>query len=319
MDYYQKYLKYKNKYIELKRSFNLKNKKGGDVNSKPESSFTEWMKKNNPKEYEELFEVETVSGEAIKGVEEKQLNVEVKDEKLIGGSKTPESWSYIIQNLKRILESDGKLTIKISELSDPFHPLLHDSDYGGVVFWHNNGDKTIKDDVNAITVIIQDTKKWDPADFGAAGNGIVHNKLYKDLFGQSIHVTGPSTAACFSGFSFIYNKGKESWVVKFSSWFANSNTIWAGDIPLCQNNSNKMTTSGEAAMIIGAVNQWITKGVGSTVELTEIPVEWEGIKFLHDRYQWVLHDYDRDFPYQPARWAKLPENHDPEGPRCTDR
>ncbi len=327
MKYYQKYLKYKNKYIQLKKELDETHPSRLSGGNKELSPFAEMLKKTNLEEYHDLFEVEVEDIYNLEPVQQENLVSQgsqvsqvsqVKKNKVIykGGSKTIESWAYIIETLKRILATEG-LSVKISELSDPFNPSSHKSDYGGVIFWHNKGRKEIIPGANAITVIIQDTRKWDPSDFGASGNGIVHNKLYKDLMGVSIHNVGPDVAACFSGFSFIYSELKNSWVVKFSSLFANSNTLWTSPIQGCANNSSKMTTNGEATAIIGAVNQWITNGLSSEIALTNIPIQWEGTEILNDRYQWTLHDYDREYPYDPSKWAELPVDPDPDAPHCS--
>ncbi len=305
MSYYQKYLKYKNKYIELKKEVSQEDKLLSNNMTNQDVQSVNLLQLKDPEEYSDLFGT----------IKTNNIIENDKKEKLFGGSKTEESWHYIIDNLRKILNTEG-LSVKISELSDPFVPGLYDSDYGGVIFWHNKGNKEIIHGANAITVIIQDTKKWKPEDFGAPGNGIVHNKLYKDLFGESLHNIGPSTAACFSGFSFIFNDVISKWVVKFSSLFANSNTIWTSSIPNCNNNESKMTTNGEATAIVGAVNQWITNGLGSEIPLTHIPVEWEGTQILNDKYQWVLHDFDKNYPYEPSRWPQQIVDPDPDAPRC---
>ncbi len=330
MDYYQKYLKYKNKYTQLKKDYGLDKVSVKKIESEtkdelePKIGFIDMLKKYNPDEYRELFEIDNTSYNTII----LQPNYQIKKKKLrsdllgktnlLGGSKTPQSWDFIVDNLKRILNTEG-LSVTISPLSDVFDPESHESDYGGVIFWHNHGNKEIIPGVNAITVIIQDTRKWSKEDFGASGNGIVHNKLYKDLLGDSIHNTGPAVAACFSGFSFIYNEINSYWIVKFSSWYANSNTLWTVPIQNCDNNYSKMTLNGEAIAIIGAVNQWIKNGVNSVVRLEYIPEEWSLTEILDDRYFWVLHDYDSEYPYEPSKWKTLPSYTDPDTPNCVPR
>ncbi len=237
-----------------------------------------------------------------------------------GGTKTAESWGFIIEKLKEFYSSD-RLSVKISLLSDPFKPEAYDSDYGGVIFWHNNGEKNIIGDANVITVIIQDTRKWDPSEFGTAGNGIVHDKLYKDLMGYSIHNEGPAVAACYSGFSFIYSRVKQKWVVKFSSAFANSNTVWTEQIRGCDNNSSKMTTYGEAAIIIGSVYQWIRDGVGSEIILSNISEDvwsiWSRLGILHDQYQYPVNERDFINLYDPTKWEVTVANPDFNDPHCS--
>ncbi len=80
-----------------------------------------------------------------------------------------------------------------------------------------------------------------------------------------------------------------------------------------------MTLNGEAIAIIGAVNQWIKNGVNSVVRLEYIPEEWSLTEILDDRYFWVLHDYDSEYPYEPSKWKTLPSYTDPDTPNCVPR
>ena len=163
----------------------------------------------------------------------------------------------------------SSLRITISEESDK---LVEDAStrYGGVIFWHKNTHGYISETdqrnigvspgappVYSIYVLIQDTNKWVASNFSAAGAGFVHGWLYEQVTGMSVDDEPHGATSCASGFSLQWDDaaagGSGRWMIKFSSqWLNQSGGSW-NSTKGCGSDLSKMTTKGEAYIIIGAI------------------------------------------------------------------
>ena len=203
------------------------------------------MKKFNNNEFEDLFI-------------DKNKN---KKQNKSGGGKICEDWNGIYNFLK-----SGK------NKKCNFHPKCDDFidnsniKYAGAIFWHWKKGKNLGSLYNyaeSVTVIIQNTSLWEYEDFRRAGNGMVHDKLYRDVIGDSLekHRNHDNNAVCCSGFSIFCDKSRRyNYRRNLFTWKIKFNSIWLNgmNIPnqMCSSDNDKQTNRGETAIIIGAVNAW---------------------------------------------------------------
>merc|ERR1711912_155466 len=109
------------------------------------------------------------------------------------------------------------LTLKISHFSDEWDP---SGKYAGVIMYHWRGqfswrNKHLGYNGRAFYVAILNTKKWPSDAFRRAGQGMVHDYIFKQTFGESYN---QNTASC-GGFA-IHNgqlKFSSIWLNKTSS------------------------------------------------------------------------------------------------------
>jgi hypothetical protein len=334
---FEKYLKYKKKYLNLKKNGSIYS--GGDpytynsfgskehnfigteeyndlfiisdkareehklgkhsqekiIIKENKTNFIDLLKKYNPEEYEDLFIITDEAREQQKNgnfIQENNVNNNNNNNIIQSGSgKGSTSWNWIYYNFKRQLESNN-LTIKISSLSSPFDNDNIDARYGGVIFWHNQENNHISTidghSVRSIYVLIQNTREWTGDRFRRQGGGMVHDYLYQQVVGNSLEETRAVNAACSSGFS-IFHDHEDGWCIRFSSRWLNSNLTW-GNIMSCGANVSKMTSQGEAIIIIGAIAQWIGKGPGNYHKLESVQKGWKNSKPLIDDLYWIINN-----------------------------
>ena len=222
-----------------------------------------------------------------------------------GGAKAEDSWAFIIGNFYRKVRSGG-LSIKISNMSNIWDEDDTDAKYAGIIFWHKNGHGEInpRRNIHSVYVIIQNTMEWSGEHFKNQGQGQVHDYLYEQVL--DIGLEEDRNKACSSGFSLVYDHELGNWIIKFSSWWLNSDKSF--DIRQCNNTASKMTNKGEGTIIVGAINQWMRFGIDRNVfTISYIPEEWENDEELEDDYYWCRGlpnggEYDYDNPYTPERW-----------------
>jgi len=142
-------------------------------------------------------------------------------------------------------------SVKISYFSDRYR---QDGNFAGVIMYHWRGqfkwqNTHLGHRGQAFYVAILDTSKW-PADaFQAAGQGRVHDYIFKKTFGEDYS----NNAAAVGGFAIMNGQ------LKFSSWWLNDkeNTSYA----------NKWYTDGskdlswpEQKLVTFAVQEWARHG-----------------------------------------------------------
>ena len=280
-------------------------------------SFMNLLKENDPEEYKDLFIIK--QKDRIKNSYSKQRNniysSDISHTTQNGGAKGYISWQWICNNFERKIRESG-LSIKISNMSDTFTDDTS-ATYGGIIFWHNKERGYISSvgghEIHSIYVLIQNTKFWGAEHFREQGQGRVHDYLYEQVMGVSLHDTGERNAACSSGFSIVYDDDNEGWCIKFSSLWLNSNLTWKG-IKSCGTNNSKMTNRGEACIIIGAVCQWMMWGEGSLFDLSYIPDAWRFTTVLQNDTYWEIKSYVPNMPvpenkytwYDPGSWDAYP-------------
>jgi len=261
MDYYSKYLKYKNKYLKLKLLGGVAKKKSlSDI-------FTD---------YDELFSLTNENKSLIEQknssiLDDKSLieqkNSSILDDKslieqknsliLDGGGKSRKSWEWINDEIF----SDETISIKISSLSDGYS---HDptEKYAGIICWHDNQDEEIENihntSIRSIYVIIQNTRFWEDDAFSAQGHGFVHDHLFQLINDES----PPESTLCSSGFSITNNR------VKYSSRWLNAMNYGK---PKCRNVNNKSMNLGEIFLTNEAIKIWDDYGVGSSSQIDNRP------------------------------------------------
>jgi len=152
----------------------------------------------------------------------------------------------------------GSVTVKISHFSDEFDA---SGDFAGVIMYHWHGSFTWFNPHKgyrgrAFYVAILNTKTW-PADaFRAAGQGRVHDFIFKETFGESY--TGNS--ASVGGFA--VRNGE----VKFSSIWLNmtENTAnahkWYSD-------GSQMLSEPEQALVSFVVSEWKQRGTNVVCDI----------------------------------------------------
>jgi len=148
-------------------------------------------------------------------------------------------------------ELGPNLTLKISHFSDTYSP---SGKYAGVIMYHWKGQFSWRNEHlgyggRAFYVAILDTNKW-PADaFRAAGQGMVHDYIFKKTFGEDFR---QNTASC-GGFAIMNG------TLKFSSWWLNNTSSdkfrhkWSSD-------GDKNLSGPEQELVKFAVEEWKRHG-----------------------------------------------------------
>lgn len=159
----------------------------------------------------------------------------------------------------------SRLSVKISNFSDTFDA---NKNYAGLIVYHHKGKYKWKNttgvakgyNCRTLYVLILCTDTWPTTAFKRAGQGMVHDYLYKQMFGRSACFRRRQT--CCGGFSIL--KGDE---VRYSSKWLNkqsssrtSRMPWASD-------GNKVLSTGEETLVDLAVMTWKNKGPNSIVDV----------------------------------------------------
>ena len=302
MDHLSKSLQYKEQYINIKKTM-YNNHQNNQLDYKSsvseEGGFIKLLKEKYPEEYEELFVIKHYDKifspkqyyKIFSPKQYEKLSVIKKhnSNSIVGGGKNIESWNQIINNFENKLATNRGLSVKISSMSSSWHERTELSRYGGIIFWHKNLSGAINPSksIYSIYVLIQDTNNWTADNFNDQGRGRVHDYLYEQVVDKSIHTSIPSEFACASGFSMMFDVTIQRWVIKFSSIWLNSNSVFNGIIA-CGNNNSKMVNEGEAYMIIEAVKAWLYHGPGAVLKVSTIYEQWRSTAQLVDNLFYML-------------------------------
>lgn len=156
-----------------------------------------------------------------------------------------------------------RLSVKVSSLSSRYN---RNKNYAGLVVYHHKGKFKWRNDCGiakgysgrGIYILIACTDDWPTDAFKRAGQGMVHDYLYKMYFGCSYS----EKKSCCGGFAIM--KGK----VKYSSIWLNKQSRsaprngWTSD-------GDKMLSAPEIEVVDLAVEAWVRQGPGVMVEVPQ--------------------------------------------------
>ena len=154
---------------------------------------------------------------------------------------------------KACLELDARpLTFKISDFSDSFDPKKN---YAGLILYHHKGKHKWKNtagvakgyNCRSLYVLILCTDDWPTTAFKRAGQGMVHDYLYKRMFGRTACWKGGQT--CCGGFSIM--KGE----LLYSSKWLNKQSIRKSKLPW-KHDGHKELSKEEKILVSLAVTTW---------------------------------------------------------------
>ena len=160
-------------------------------------------------------------------------------------------------------ELGGRPTMKVSHFADKYDA---SKNYAGFIVYHNEGSfrwfnnsgiaKGYKG--RAFYVILQCTDSWPAEAFKRAGEGKVHDYLYKLLFDNDFS----ERKTCCGGFAVMQGKLKYSsiWLNKQSS--NQYKHKWASD-------GSKMLSDGERLLVDLAFDRWKSDGTGKVIDIPD--------------------------------------------------
>ena len=165
---------------------------------------------------------------------------------------------------KACIELDARpLTYKISDFSDGFNPKKN---YAGLILYHHKGKHTWKNttgvakthNCRSLYVLILCTDDWPTTAFKRAGQGMVHDYLYKRMFGRTARWEKGET--CCGGFSIMQGELRYSskWLNKQSN--RKSKLSWKHD-------GHKELSKEEKTLVSLAVEKWKDHGPNSKGEV----------------------------------------------------
>jgi hypothetical protein len=153
-------------------------------------------------------------------------------------------------------------SIKVSAFCDKYDP---DKNYAGIILYHHGGMYKWKSPKGGIAqgcncqsfyVYIRCTDQWSGADFKAAGEGKVHDKMFKDVF----RVGFTTKRSCCGGFAIMKGTRKYSsiWLNKQES--KRTKLKWESD-------GSHILSGGEIKLVDLAIDKWIEEGVHKIVHV----------------------------------------------------
>mmetsp|Transcript_13740 Transcript_13740/g.24344 ORF Transcript_13740/g.24344 Transcript_13740/m.24344 type:complete len:260 (-) Transcript_13740:1188-1967(-) len=148
-------------------------------------------------------------------------------------------------------ELGSRPTIKVSHFSDRYD---QNKNFAGVIVYHNRGSFTWYNERGvakgfkgrAIYVILRCTDSWPEEAFKRAGEGMVHDYLYKFLFDNDFN----KRQTCCGGFAVM--KG----TLKYSSVWLNQQSSGSEAQRPWQSDGSKFLSKGEQLLVNIAVRSW---------------------------------------------------------------
>jgi len=144
-------------------------------------------------------------------------------------------------------------TLRVSELSDRYNP---NKNFAGIVLWAHDGEfRWSKDKSNTNYsgrfgyVMIKSTDDWSADDFQRAGQGMVHDKMFRTVL-NCAYTDGRSAAG---GFAIMHGQ------TKFSSIWLNKQSGSYGALNW-QSDDDKNLSAGEEALVAFAIEDWKRRG-----------------------------------------------------------
>lgn len=164
-------------------------------------------------------------------------------------------------------------SIKLSYFCDDYDPKKN---YAGIILYNHRGSFKWKhrrgspaDGCNCrfLYVYMKSTDDWSGEDFQRAGEGKVHDKMFKEMFGVSFR----SHRSCCGGFAVMKGKRKYSsiWLNDQSS--KKTKLKWESD-------GNKNLSYEEKMIVDLAIDTWVEQGKDN---ITQLP-KWMHEKLLRD-------------------------------------
>lgn len=157
----------------------------------------------------------------------------------------------------------SSLTLKLSHYCSSYNPRKN---YAGLIVyhhdgkfkWHNSSGIAKGFNCRSMYVLILCTDDWPPEAFTRAGQGLVHDHMYRKMFNRPYD----DKVTCCGGFAIM--KG----VVKYSSIWLNKQSSnrtrksWTSD-------GNKNLSNGEQALVNLAISEWRVHGGGKVVRIPD--------------------------------------------------
>ena len=170
------------------------------------------------------------------------------------------------------LADNESCTIKVSGFSNRYDP---SKNYAGIIVYHHNGmcrweNKTGVAEgykCRSFYVLILCTDKWTDNDFRRAGQGYVHDKMYKDLFGGRFE----DGKSCCGGFAILKGATRYSshWLNDQSSHNRFSKWAWGGYCKWSwESDGSHILSRDEKAIVNQAISTWKREGPNS---VTSVP------------------------------------------------
>jgi len=152
-------------------------------------------------------------------------------------------------------------TLKISHFSDPYEP---GKNYAVVNMYHWKGKSTWHNpklgfDGRFLYVAFSCTDNWDGRFFQRAGQGMVHDHIFKETFGESY---SSGQASCGGG---AVHQGR----LKFSSAWLNCAQSTSTSPYSATTDGSKYMTNEERHLLTFAARMWVEKGRNSTHKIPE--------------------------------------------------
>eukprot|EP00611_Tribonema_gayanum_P004891 TRINITY_DN14120_c0_g1_i1.p1 TRINITY_DN14120_c0_g1~~TRINITY_DN14120_c0_g1_i1.p1 ORF type:complete len:348 (+),score=114.80 TRINITY_DN14120_c0_g1_i1:150-1193(+) len=144
--------------------------------------------------------------------------------------------------------------LKLSFYCDLYRP---DGCFAGLIVYHKDDSHEWQQlghkggfKGKSMYVIIQDTTNWHQDEFKNAGQGKVHDALYRHLLNEDFR----GQTACCGGFAVVQG------TVKFSSvWLNMSAQRRPGLAHPWDTDGDKMLSDGERALVCAAITHWVTE------------------------------------------------------------
>lgn len=186
-------------------------------------------------------------------------------------------------------ELGGRPTMKVSHFADKYDA---SKNYAGVIVYHNEGSfrwfnksgiaKGYKG--RAFYVIFQCTDYWPDQAFRRAGEGKVHDYLYRLLFDNDFS----EKKTCCGGFAVMQGK------LKYSSIWLNMQSSnqyrhkWASD-------GSKMLSDGERLLVDLVFNRWKVNGTGKVIDIPDSVDSAMKIMHLNDQLSFLVPPSEKGF------------------------
>ena len=164
-------------------------------------------------------------------------------------------------------------TIKISHFCDKYDP---DKNYAGIILYHHGGKFKWKNSKTSVAggfncqhlyVYIRCTDEWSGKDFKNAGEGRVHDKMFKEMFGVSFR----ARRSCCGGFAMMKGTRKYSSIWLNQQQSKRTKLTWESD-------GSQMLSEGETMIVNLALDKWMSEGVDQIVAIPS----WMHEKILDD-------------------------------------
>lgn len=157
----------------------------------------------------------------------------------------------------------SKLSLKLSHFCSRYSS---SKNYAGIIIYHHNGNYKWHNQTGVAKgyncrsayVLILCTDDWPPEAFSRAGQGLVHDYMYRKMFGRSYS----DKVSCCGGFAVMKGQTKYSsiWLNQQSS--SNTGLRWESD-------GSKNLSNEEKVLVDLAVSEWKRSGGNRVVHIPD--------------------------------------------------